>query len=59
MSKWIKELMDILEISAATWDWDVFPKLERIDKLLRRAASGTDNNALHDDIRKELDNDSV
>lgn len=61
-SKWIR----ILEKTRIVKDpiylcdiiyWDsVIPSLERIDKLLREAMAGTDNEDLHDRIFKEIGN---
>lgn len=49
-SKWIIEIIN----NADFFDDDIFITLGRIDDLLRRASLETDNEALHDEIRKEL-----
>lgn len=53
-SKWIKDL--IIAIFRGKSDEDEGPDeiIERVDKLLKRASLSTDDEKLHDDIRKEI-----
>ncbi len=51
-SNWISELEDI-HADGGNWE-DLYPRLDSIDKLLRRAALETDDEILHDDIMKEV-----
>jgi hypothetical protein len=53
-AKWIDELQDIY---ADGGDWeDMFPILDRINLLLDIASCETDNEFLHDDVAKEIEN---
>lgn len=53
-SKWIKELDENWSIDSGSAWYNIQPILERIDKLLRQAMLSTDNEALHEEIRKEV-----
>ncbi len=54
MSKWIDEISDAYFKESPSWDEDYSPTLRRIDELLKRAMRETDDEILHDDIRKEI-----
>lgn len=58
-SKWIKDLEDDYKFNPDNNDSGIFLEnvikvAERIDKLLRKAMHSTDDENLHEEIRKEI-----
>ena len=53
-SKWINELDEKSFYFERDDSEEFYSVLERIDKLLKRAMHSTDDEQLHEDIRKEI-----
>lgn len=58
-SKWIKEIQEVLNENQKDHEITLYTELEKIleivDSLLRQAMLDTDNEFLHDEIKKETE----